>query len=401
MPLRSALNDVINYSHANAWETFDWIRYQAVVNGFIKDAGRWKTPGEPAFVSNLLEQPFTQHRLADVIEEHLAPRGLSNGRPLVSGVFIHQKPKVTFGKSKSQLELGDLLLVRQHFQSGVQLPQGRAFLMQAKAAGLPDTGNITRPKELRQFTLYSDWSTPFKFPNGELGLPPSGMHWNFDSGPYKAFLASSGIYGVVANTRPVDLSPRFPDNCSWGIGAATPTIAGSPAVVDASGLSLAAALEGLLLGRWGRPWDSQPLLSDHWSTFVSRCLEKAASWPSYPIQRLGATALPRLRVAFDTAFDGNSSLLAQAGLHTQFPVDSSYVDYLTGKWRSSFSTAAKKWMATVDRKLDSDIPSTGSDAIYIPPSIDSWMGNSPPGGVSVLYVVTSGDKGLDDPASSE
>lgn len=252
MCLLSELNGIINFSHSGAWETFDWIRHKAGAYGMPKTAKRWQSPGEPAFVSNLLEYPFTNYRLANAIERHLGPFGLCRGTPLVSGVFIHQKPKVLFGKSKSQVELGDLLLVRQHFQSKVARPQGRAFLMQAKAAGQPSTGNIIKRTELHQLALYANWNTPFEFPNGELGPPPTGKKWNFSISPM-AHLPSSGIYGVVANTRPDSLSSQFPDACTWAVGTPAAPTAGTSPSVDASSLSLAAALEGFLLGRWGRP----------------------------------------------------------------------------------------------------------------------------------------------------
>ena len=43
--------------------------------------------------------------------------------PLVSGVFHADTPKVRFGKSASQVELADLLLVRHHFRTGQSGPK--------------------------------------------------------------------------------------------------------------------------------------------------------------------------------------------------------------------------------------------------------------------------------------
>ena len=401
MSLILELNDIINFSHRNAWETFDWIRYKAGVYGMPKTATRWKSPGEPAFVSNLLQSPFTNYRLADVIEKHLKPFGLCSGTPLVSGVFIHQKPKVSFGKSKSQVELGDLLLVRQHFQSKVAHPQGRAFLMQAKAAGHPSTGSITKRTEMHQFALYANWNTPFEFPNDELGPPPTGKKWDFSIGPM-THLPSSGIYGVVANTRPNSLSSLFPDACTWAVGTPALPSAGTSPSVDASSLSLAAALEGFLLGKWGRPWESTLNKSDHWSTFVARSLERAASWRDYPIQRLGATALPRHRdvLAIANAFSVRPSSSEAASLLWLFRRDANLwplVDFNRRHFSSGgFRTAAKLWKASIGIGSVGDSPSDGAGANNDLPPRDFVNEGAPSGGISVLYVVTFGDGALEE-----
>src|SRR5690348_5055626 len=91
------LCELINSAHLDTWETFDWVRKYAPVFGLTpRRAAKWKTPGEPAFVSRLIDYPFAASRLLRVIEDHLKPKGICVRMPLVSGVFIHQKPKVAF-----------------------------------------------------------------------------------------------------------------------------------------------------------------------------------------------------------------------------------------------------------------------------------------------------------------
>lgn len=382
MTLRNDLARLFDQSHHDTWTTFEWVRTNASRYGLSPaKTAKWRTPGEPAFVSNLLEFPRTRRRLANIIEKHLKPLGLSGTEPLVSGVFIHQKPKVKFRPYRGQVELGDLLLVRQHFSSAVAAPQNRAFLVQAKSCGAPFTGSLGG-KEAQQFALYADWSTPFAFPHKELGNPPDGSkYWNFKLGP--ASYTNCGVYGIVANTSSVPA--HFPDRCPWAIGfAVTPTSGVAPSV-DASKLSLAEVMEGFVLGRWGRPWDSTPAACDHWSSFVIECLRAASSWRPYPVQRsghTGASALPRRRDVIGLVHALASPGLARSNyspFHYNFEYEhdlfeqASRAKAVTGAWVSSLGNPGGDGGGVEDVAID-----------------------KPARGLSVLYVATFGDGTLYD-----
>lgn len=385
MTLKSDLAHLIKGSHQDTWGTFEWVRSHATRYGLSPTkTAKWRTPGEPAFVSSLLEFPFARRRLGRLIEEHLRPLGLSSTTPLVSGVFIHQKPKVKFRPFRGQVELGDLLLVRQHFKSAVATPQGRAFLVQAKSSNVPRTGALTG-KEAQQFALYADWSTPFVFPNKELGKPPDGSkHWDLSRGPTP--YPNSGVYGIVAN-EPV-VPGAFPDACPWAVGVAQRPAAGTPQSVDASRWSLAEVMERFLLGNWGRPWDAAPPSGDHWSAFVIECLAAASTWRPYPVQRTGhpqAAALPRRRDVV-----GLVHAIAKAASDTVHPSFARFYPYayagvyddeLADKTQRAIALTSA-WTQTLD-KGDGGGKGGGGD--------DETVSDQPTPGLSVLYVATFGD----------
>lgn len=388
MTLRTDLARLIDGSHDSTWASFDWVRSNAHLYGLSAvKAARWKTPGEPAFVSNLLEHPWSPGRLGGVIHRHLKPIGLSSGSPIVSGVFIHQKPKVQFQGYRGHVELGDLLVVRQHFRSKVAAPEGRAVLIQAKSTGKPGTGNLSG-KEAQQFALYADWSKPFTFPHKEIGNPPDGTtRWNFKRGP--APYANSGVYGLVANTRGAPAS--FPDSCTWAVGYATPPGpgggAGKPPAVNAA-VSLAEALEGMLLGRWGRSWDAFPATTDHWSSFIVECLRAASTWSPYPIQRIGVSGA--------TMRERRRDVLALVHSLAALPTSPPAGWNLPWHYRDEpefRSRMARRLTSGWEQSLNDG--NVGDEGGNEPPPRDADVAaGTPRGGPSVLYIATLGDEPL-------
>ncbi|MHA6575798.1 hypothetical protein [Pseudomonas yamanorum] len=379
------LAKLINDSHQHAWSTFNWVRTHALTYGLSPTAtAKWVTPGEPAFVSALLEYPFALGHLSNIIEAHLQPLGLCALKPLVSGIFIHQKPKVRFKPYRGHVELGDLLLVRQHFQSGTAEPEGRAFLMQAKSAKKAATGSLSG-KEGQQFALYSNWARPFVFPHKELGPPPDGStHWNFSHGP--ANYAESGIYGIVSNTN--SLHSSFPGNCTWATGSAHPVPSfmplGTLPSVQASS-SLASVMKEFLLGNAGRPWHAVPDANDHWSSFIVQCLHAAAAWKPYPVQRQGASALPRRRDVMGLVH-ALASTTVEAWTSSNHP---HFSPKLPGRFAHYQRSIAKEMTDSWQESLKNQ------DVIHdLPPNRDDLEQEPPKGGLSVLYIATYGDKKL-------
>ena len=376
MTFTSDLQHLVEHACKTTWSQFDWVKANASLYGLTKRAtDKWAAPGEPAFVSLLAEYPFVRRRLARIIQANTAP-GLSSGTPLVSGVFLHHKPKVRFGKSPTHVDLGDLLFVRHHFQAGRARPEGRAFLVQAKASTTPRSGALTG-KAGHQFDLYADWSTPFTFPNGEIGAPPSGTRWDFSQGPAPHRL--SGLYGIVSSQRSCR-GQKFPDNCPWALGAALAPERGHPRDARAT-LSLAAALDGFVAGRHGRPWHVGAGVDDHWSQFVEQVLRRSIAW-DLQVQRIGGVDLPKKRSAlsFIQSFLSQevNAKLALSPADRELSFEGTVEDLIATV--DSVGRQAKAWAASIE----------GDDE----PSEPAVQPDGPQGGMSVVYIATFGDEPL-------
>lgn len=377
MSLATDLQQLLDHACRTTWSQFDWIKANARLYGLTKrTTDRWATPGEAAFVSLLAEYPFLRRRLARIVQAHAAP-GLSAGTPLVSGVFHHDQPKARFGSSPTQVDLADLLFVRQHFQTGQARPQGRAFLLQAKASTTPRTGALTG-KAGRQFDLYADWATPFALPNGEFGAPPSGGKWDFSLGP--APHASSGLYGIVSSQRSCR-GQKFPDNCPWAIGPAVPPDKGLPRDAKAS-MSLAAALEGFVAGRHGRPWHAGAGADDHWSTFVEQALRRSIAWEEVQGQRIGGVDLPKKRAALAfiqsyLSVEINAKLMLSPA-DRELSFEGTVEDLIAGV--DSIGRQAAAWAASIAGDDEPQEPVAGQDGAR--------------GGMSLVYIATFGDEAL-------
>ncbi len=375
MTLATDLQKLIEQSCHTAWSQFDWVRANAALYGLSRrTTDKWTTPGVPAFVSMLADSPLLRRKLARAIQAAL-PAERTKGSPLVSGVFHPQGAKVRFGKSASQVELADLLLVRHHFLTGQPQPEGRALLLQARASTTPRTGRLTG-RDAHQFDLYADWTTPFVFPNGEIGPPPSGDRWNLSQGP--APESASGIYGIVSSQRSCR-GQKFPDNCPWAVGGAHPPEPGHGRESRGT-LSLAAALDGFVTGAHGRPWHIGAAPDDHWSNFVQQVLERSIPW-EHQVQRVGGVDLPKKRaaLAFIQSFlsvEVNAKLTSTIDREQSFEA---YVDELIASV-DSIGRQALEW--ALSNKTTEDPPVARSAP------------EGPRGGLSALYIATFGDAPL-------
>jgi hypothetical protein len=380
------LQHLIDTTYAHTWNSFEDVKKKARLYKVKKRTiDTWKTPGEPAFVAHLASHPFTRHRLTNLIQSHLSPK-ISKGKPLVSGVFVHQKPKVKFGTPASEIELGDILFVRHHFQSMAKSPEGRAFLLQAKSTSQPMTGPLAN-KEAKQFDLYADWNTEFTFPHKDIGPPPSGKKWNLSKGPSP--YEDSGFYGLVSNDRKFATS-GFPNNSAWAVGGAFAPAKGKAKQVVASG-SLAHALHSFIMGSHGRPWSLGAPTTDHWSHFVEEILENSLDWTTR-VKRIGKVDMPRqynalsfvntfaLANAYSDITDGAVSLSGE--------INRSYIDsILDGK--EEINQQGEDWVAS------------GGDSGFRDNKLrltsDEERLQRTPGGMSVIYVATFGEGPLEPP----
>ena len=375
VPLATDLHKLIEQSCQTAWSQLDWVKARAALYGLSRrTSDRWTTPGEPAFVSMLVDSPVLRRRMARLLQAALPPEA-SRETPLVSGVFHAGAPKVRFGKSASQVDLADLLLVRQHFRMGHVRPECRALLLHAKASTTPRTGRLTG-RAAHAFDLHADWRTPFTFPNGDFAAPPAGDRWILAQGPAPDLPAS--VYGIVSSQRSCK-GQKFPDNCPWAVGAALPPEPGQPRESRGT-LSLAAALEGFVHGRHGRPWEVAAGPDDHWSAFVREALERAVPW-EHQVQRVGGVDLPRKRAALATvqsflAVEVNAKLTSTVDREQSFEA---YVDDLIASV-DAVGRQCKEW--------------AGSSKEAEEPAAPRAAPEGRGGAMSVLYVATFGDAPL-------
>ena len=377
MTLATDLQKLIEQSCTTAWSQFDWIKSHATLYGLTRrSVDKWTTPGVPAFVSMLADSPFLRRKLARAIQSNAAPDTFK-GSPLVSGVFHPQGARVRFGKSASQVELADLLLVRHHFRIGETVPEGRALLLQARSSTTPRSGRLTG-RDAHQFDLYADWTTPLVFPNGEIGPPPSGDKWILGQGPAPQSL--TGVYGIVSSQRSCK-GQKFPDNCPWAVGSALPPEPGHPRESRGT-LSLAAAVAGFVEGTHGRPWHVAAGPDDHWSHFVREALERSVPW-EHQVQRVGGVDLPRKRAALSfiqsfLSVEINAKLTSTVDREQSFEA---YVDELIASV-DSVGRQALEWALANRTAEEPPAPRTAPEG--------------PRGGISVLYIATFGDAPLAD-----
>ena len=378
MTLAADLQKLIEQSCHTAWSQFDWIKSHAALYGLSRrTSDKWTMPGEPAFVSMLADSPLLRRKLAKAVQSGLPPE-LANGAPLVSGVFHAQPPRVRFGKSASQVELADLLLVRHHFQTGQSRPEGRALLLQARASTTPRTGRLTG-REAHRFDLHADWTTPFTFPNGDIGPPPDGDRWILSPGPAPHPLTS--VYGIVSSQRSCK-GQKFPDNCPWAVGSALPPEPGHGRESRGT-LSLAAALAGFVTGAHGRPWHVDAAPDDHWSHLVRQLLERSIPF-EHQVQRIGGVDLPKRRAALSfiqsfLSVEVNAKLTSTIDREQSFEA---YVDELIASV-DSVGRQAHEWASANKATEEAPAPRTAPER--------------PPGGISVLYIATFGDAPLAEP----
>jgi len=273
LPLVDKLRQLINLSHALAWENAG------------HSPSTYKTPDEPGLVAAFLD-PVIQVALEKLLQAAIGRKANLQ----VDSIFTHKTPLVR-PTGMSPVEIGDLLLVRQHFVTGSQSVQGRALLLQAKKNAKPNSGDISNGKPNIQFELYRIWPTfsgetrlserpdlnrpdlwDFKKtnPNGRFGQylavfdgQAHGLTLPATLGPPTAAFAASGY-------------PKHPlPKTTWSNGIVSPTAL--PTEVDCP-IDFAEVLESFFHGSVGESFVPGVLSGhDHWSMFVNTMLDEATN----------------------------------------------------------------------------------------------------------------------------
>jgi hypothetical protein len=315
--------------------------------------------------------------------------GIALGDALATFYFVHQKPKVEYTNNAGnsvEIELGDLLFIRHHFKSNSVIPEGRAFILQAKANNSPTTGGLDAD-EVKQLELYQNWSLGFTFPHGEIAPPRNGLKWDFSKGPQTP-VAQSGIYGVVLSEKQSATNlAKFNGSCVWGAGFPSVTKRLRKNIsVPAKTMNLGDALSGLVTGGFGRTWVTNPTsIDDHWSEFVNNVLLSAdLNAANASLQRVGED-VPRVQEV--VSFAGNIPGLTHL-LNRSFPIG---YGFSSGKFLSlpeSPFSLIEKWKTTLDM-------SEGSTRLPPPLKTEENL-SSPRSGMSFIYIVTFGDNSLSE-----
>lgn len=377
MTLENDIRTYVNLTHANAWRR-------------VKPGS---TPDEPALVSSFLSSEM--YRGLRVILGNYAAPGVSN---LVRGIFTHQTPKVKMNGAANSTEIGDLMLVHQHFTRGKSrrvAVTGNALLLQAKRAPTTSTGSLASTLEALQFQLYQSWA-PFESTTGRLPTAPPGYtQWDFNrpsaSGPATAAAGYLAVFNQQAFSVPTatpqwsaPVSPSapghalmvgaYPASSTWSVGNA-PAAAAPPSGGTSCPMDFGSAFVEFLMGTRGRrfvPGVHAP--TDHWSIFVNHMLRESARSTSY-VYRSKNQDIAR-------ASRGRSFMHLAASTALWHAVEEEVDNFLWGEGDCSFSMANE-----LLRWIDNLPVSEGHE----PPPSQSVLATSEEGGhVPILLVLTVG-----------
>lgn len=276
MSLIDEIREYVNRSHAYAWR-----------------AAHPTAPDEPGLVSALLSREMYQG-LRDVLCRNIPP----STKLMVKGVFTHQTPKVKPVTGTKAVEIGDLLLIQQHFDTDPAKPStGRALLLQAKASLKPKTGSLNSGTQRTQFELYQNWpaftgetrlaTSPIGYSSWDFTLPSAGSEpctagaeyaIVYKKHAYRSALTSPRWKGVLSAgpDHATLLAHSFSSKSTWVTGTCPPLPAHARGGVRCP-MDFACTLSGLLAGSVGRSFNPGVKSGrDHWSIFINEMLEMAS-----------------------------------------------------------------------------------------------------------------------------
>lgn len=331
MTLEDEIRIYLNMCHGNAW------RISAP-----------NPPDEPALVSAFLSNE-TYLGLRDILRKYVSP----STKVLVRGIFTHQTPKVLIKGKKKSVEIGDLLIVHQHFSSQLKPASGRAILFQAKKTRTSRTGSLANGTEEIQFELYQSW--PEFTGETRLDRQPDKVtpSWNFQNPSVNAQSATEGaeyltIFKGHAYCTPFTnpyqwtaaisngpdfrfVKKNYPNASTWSSGICPPVPSPAKKGVDCK-IDFSNTFCDFLLGKKGRSFQPGVVspTSDHWSLFINQMLSFAFSDKSDYVYKLASQGVvdSRLRgqnlnylsgvpMLFHAALEEIYEFVAAAAGHTE------------------------------------------------------------------------------------
>ena len=386
MTLQDEIRAYVNSCHGNAWRK-----------------AHPADPDEPALVSAFLSKEMYRG-LQKILRGHISP----STKVLVRGIFTHQTPKVLpKGKSES-VEIGDLMLVHQHFSTapgkGIT---GRAILFQAKKARTSRTGSLAGGTEATQFELYQSWP---EFTGAKrLDKQPDAAtpFWNFNNPSVSGQPAADGAeYLTVFKGNayrvkrfipqwqaPVSNGPDFrfvkknyPNASTWSAGSCPPPPSAAKAGVSCK-TDFSDVLYDILFGLKGRSFQSgSPLPAlDHWSLFVNKMLAFSLDREYvYKLANQGIASSVRSR---------NLSVLAD--VPALFHAATEEIEEMGEFFRAEIEQMPHtefEFMEELVRRIRSETEAKGSEEDGAPPVDEppDGLATAPIGHVPLLLVVTLG-----------
>ncbi|MBK4999022.1 hypothetical protein IAE37_001298 [Pseudomonas sp. S31] len=382
MSLIDEIREYVNRSHAYAWRAAHPI-----------------APDEPGLVSALLCREMYQG-LRDVLSRNIPP----STKLMVKGVFTHQTPKVKAVTGAKAVEIGDLLLIQQHFDTDPAKPStGRALLLQAKTSLKPKTGSLNSGTQRIQFELYQSW--PAFTGETRLATSPAGYSsWDFThpsagsepctAGAEYAIIYKKHAYRSVLTTprwkgvlsagpdHAALLAHSFSSESTWVTGPCSLPPAHARGGVRCP-MDFACTLSGLLAGTVGRSFSPGVKSGgDHWSIFINEMLEVASN-PS------GDYLYTNANQGVISGMRGRDLLMQAAAPILRFAVAEDMEQWI------SFGHSKPGNYFEFTNLLLSTVTGSGRYDNE-PPNEESSRQKFQPGHVPVLVIATIGDEPLQD-----
>ena len=307
MALSDDLRYWINLSHALAWQ--GTAQTQADPN--VKS---YRTPDEPGLVAALLNSSI-QRGLEGELKKHLT--GKANVR--IDSIFTHKTPTVEFG-GKTPVEIGDLLLVRQHFDTHTLTSQGKALLLQAKKNTASNSGSVSSGNPNTQFELYKGWA-PFhgvtRLPVGPWNFLKTNQQGRFGEylavfeGQAHAFTPPVTLGAETAAFTQSDYPPPTQPKTVWASGPVAPTASAANLVQCPN--DFATTLAQFFVGLAGESFVPGSISTNNdWSDFVNTMIGVAAKTDYTFVSRRTNIQGPKRRSGTINAFVAIQPLLKLA-----------------------------------------------------------------------------------------
>jgi len=234
-------------------------------------------------------------------------------------IFTHKTPTVRFG-GNTPVEIGDLLLVRQHFDTQTLTSQGKALLLQAKKNTASNSGSVSAGNPNTQFELYKSWA-PFegvtRLQVGPWNFLQSNLYGRFGEylavfdGQAHAFTPPGTLGTATSAFTQSDYPPHQQSKTAWANGPVAPT-ASAVNFVQCP-VDFAATLSNFFFGQSGESFVPGSIGTRNcWSDFVNTMIGEAAKTDYTFISRRTNIQDPKRRIGTINAFVAIQPLLKLA-----------------------------------------------------------------------------------------